>query len=102
MSGDTLINLSASIDACPGKERHGCCPQSQCSHAELSRIETPDDPVDDRIESAGRSVAATCPMLNSTQLRACFSSLFDITADCRLYGRFSAAYYSERAAGDRG
>ena len=98
MSRDELYQIDIAAETCPGEEHHGCCPQEQCSHAELSRLETPEDPIGDRVENAGRSVAATCPMLNPRQLENCFSKLFEITPDCHLYDRFRAAYRSERAA----
>ena len=83
-----------------GRKQANCCPGEQCSHAELAHLETPDDPIEHRVELAARFVASTCPSLNSEQLRTCFTRLFQITSDCQLYDLFRASYRTERAAMD--
>jgi len=77
-------------------EIRSCCGEGLCPHAELSRLSDPDDPVEQRVEEAGRSVACTCPTLDQDRLRACFGRLFDIDGDCRLFRRFQSAYHAER------
>lgn len=81
------------------KQEH-CCPGEACSHAELAHLESPDDPIEHRVELAARFVAATCPSMSSAQLRGCFNRLFQITADCQLFDLFRASYRTERASTD--
>ena len=67
-----------------------CCVDSTCTRIEMSRLLTPEDPIEQRVHETACAVAATCPGLNAEGLQSCFSKLFDTQAECRLFRLFQS------------
>ena len=85
------------MDAAPTRTRR-CCDEETCPRLAISRIIESDDPIDLRVDLAASAVAQTCSNLTSEELEGCFSGLFKISPDCRLFDRFRTIYQGERDA----
>lgn len=77
-----------------------CCDEESCPRLAVSRIIETDDPIDTRVDMAASAVAQTCSNLTSDELMGCFTGLFKIDSDCRLFDRFRTMYQAERDALD--
>jgi hypothetical protein len=80
----------------------GCCSEPVCPRAELARLLTPNDPIEQQIERLAEGVAQTCKNLSDEDLEICFSEYFKISAECVLFDRFREIYRARNNAAGAG
>lgn len=71
-----------------------CCNEAVCPREEISRVIEPSAPAAESARKAGAFVAGVCADLDAEKLARCFSRLFGIGPECRLFEEFSLAYGS--------
>ena len=73
-----------------------CCNEAICPREEVARIMGAEIPVSVRVRQAAREVAGICGGLEGQEMEACFSRLFHLTSDCRLFEDFQSEYGAAR------
>jgi hypothetical protein len=74
----------------------GCCHETVCPRAEIARFLDPDDPIEQRVQTAARMVADTCGRLSEPDLEFCFGSLYGLGNECMLFDLFRESYQTRR------
>jgi hypothetical protein len=78
-----------------------CCDESSCPRAEIVRLLSPDDPIENDVDQLAAMTAERCPGLNREGLEYCFTRTFEMPPECQLFERFCSAYDAERQTGNR-
>ena len=77
--------------------RPSCCGDEECGRALFVRLLLPNEPLENDVESMAVDIARNCAPLCGQQLEACFSHVFEITPECKMFNLFRAAYEAERS-----
>jgi hypothetical protein len=73
-----------------------CCDESSCPRAEIVRLLSPDDPIENDVDELAARTADLCPSLNREGLEYCFTRTFEMPTECQLFERFCSAYEERR------
>lgn len=76
--------------------RPSCCGDQECGRALFVRLLLPHEPLEDDVESMAVDIARTCAPLEGKQLEECFSHVFEIAPECKMFDLFRGAYHAER------
>ena len=76
--------------------RPSCCGDEECGRAVYIRLMAPQTPFEHDIDRIAVEIAQNCPLLDSNGLADCFSHVFELSAECRLFDRFCSAYQTRR------
>lgn len=76
--------------------RRSCCDESSCPRADIVRLLSPNEPIENDVDELAFVVAHSCPVLDQEGLEFCFERAFEMPSECQLFDRFCAQYGIER------
>ena len=91
---DLCALAGSTVDATPNIR--SCCNEAVCPREEIGRIMGAKVPVVERVRHVAREVAQICGGLDGPEMETCFSRLFRLTGECRLFEDFETEYLAAR------
>jgi hypothetical protein len=75
-----------------------CCDDSSCPRADIVRLLSPDEPIENDVDELAFVVAHRCGFLDRNGLAFCFTRAFEMPTECQLFDRFCTRYSVEMQA----